>query len=1110
MGVIRLRGRRWITVFSLGLLAGLLPLVAASPAAAATPVFINEIHYDNTGTDTSEAIEVAGPAGTDLTGWTIVLYNGNGGALYDTDALPAGPIPDLGGGFGVVHIIYPTNGIQNGSPDGIALVDNASTVVQFLSYEGSFAAVGGPADGMTSTDIGISQTGSGPVGESLQLTGTGTTYEDFTWALATSTFGGFNSGQTFGDGGGGEEPAAVINEFVLNHAGADTHEFVEVFGPPDTDLSNFTILEVEGDSSGTATGTIDEVIGVGTTDGAGSWVSGFTANALENGTLTLLLVDGFTGAAGDDLDTDDDGILDSTPWTAIVDGVAVTDSGTSDLTYAQPVLTPGFDGGAVTVGGASRIPDGNDDDTAANWVRNDFDGEGVPGFTGTPVVGEAINTPGATNQVFVPPPFSCETPATLTLISAIQGSGSTSPLEGQSVVVEAAVTAVTAGLSGFYVQEEPADDDGDATTSEGVFVFSVPPADLAVGDVVRISAAVTEFETSGGASSLTELSNATVAECAVDPVTITPTVVEFPVASVDELERYEGMLITLPQELVISEYFNFDRFNEIVVALPMPGLDRLFTPTAVVEPGPDAIALAAEHARRRITIDDGRSAQNPDPAIHPGNGDVFDLTNRFRGGDTITGITGVVDDTFGLFRIHPTTYGTYTATNLRPPGPDDVGGRLLVAAMNQLNYFTTLDLGPDICGPSQNLECRGADDANELSRQRAKLLAALSGMDADVIGLNEIENTTGVEVMADIVAGLNDTFGAGTYDYIDTGTIGTDAIKVGFIYRTTTVTPVGAHAILDSSVDPRFIDTKSRPALAQTFEENATGERFTVAVNHLKSKGSDCLDVGDPDTGDGQGNCNLTRTAAAEALVDWLASDPTGSGDPDILIMGDLNSYDKEDPIDAILEGPDDTLGTSDDYTDLVRQYLGEHAYSFVFDGQTGYLDHALANTWLVRQVTGTTEWHINADEPDILDYDTTFKQPAQDALYEPNAYRSSDHDPVIVGLELESFDFGGFLPPIDPDNQPNSRKAGSALPVMFSLGGDFGLDILVYGSPSWQACAGGPEVPAKIQSGLTYDPDSDQYSLVLKTDRAFKGTCQILTVRFVDGTVATVTFEFF
>jgi uncharacterized protein len=162
-------------------------------------------------------------------------------------------------------------------------------------------------------------------------------------------------------------------------------------------------------------------------------------------------------------------------------------------------------------------------------------------------------------------------------------------------------------------------------------------------------------------------------------------------------------------------------------------------------------------------------------------------------------------------------------------------------------------------------------------------------------------------------------------------------------------------------------------------------------VNHLKSKGSDCNDVGDPDTGDGSGNCNLTRTAAAGALVDWLETDPTGSGDDDFLIIGDLNSYDKEDPIDALLAGG---------YTDLVREYEGELAYSFVFDGQLGYLDHALAGGGLVDEVTGATEWHINADEPDLLDYDMSFKQPAQVALFEPNEFRSSDHDAVLVGLD--------------------------------------------------------------------------------------------------------------
>jgi hypothetical protein len=330
-----------------------------------------------------------------------------------------------------------------------------------------------------------------------------------------------------------------------------------------------------------------------------------------------------------------------------------------------------------------------------------------------------------------------------------------------------------------------------------------------------------------------------------------------------------------------------------------------------------------------------------------------------------------------------------------------VGGSLTVAAFNVLNYFSTIDTGADICGPNENLECRGADDAGEFTRQRDKIFAALAAIDADVVGLIEIENHVTDAAVQDLVDGLNNVVGAGTYAYIATGPIGTDAIRVALIYKPATVAPVGAHAVLDTSVDPRFLDDKNRPVLAQSFKENSTGGVFTVAVNHLKSKGSSCDDVGDPDTGDGSGNCNITRTEAAEALVDWLATDPTGSGDGDFLIIGDLNSYDKEDPIDAILEGADDTSVTGDDYTDLIAHFGGEEAYSYVFDGQIGYLDYGLANDNLLQQVTGTTVWHINADEPDILDYDTTFKPPAQEALYEDNAFRSSDHDAVIVGLNL-------------------------------------------------------------------------------------------------------------
>jgi hypothetical protein len=170
-------------------------MLFATSAGAATPVFINEIHYDNTGADADEGVEIAGPAGVDLTGWKVRLYNGATNLAYGVIVL-SGVIPNNCNGFGTIW--FPELEVQNGSPDGLALVNAASTVIQFLSYEGSFVAADGEASGMGSTDIGVSEASGSPLGHSLQLTGTGNAYEDFTWAgSAAHTRDACNNGQTF-------------------------------------------------------------------------------------------------------------------------------------------------------------------------------------------------------------------------------------------------------------------------------------------------------------------------------------------------------------------------------------------------------------------------------------------------------------------------------------------------------------------------------------------------------------------------------------------------------------------------------------------------------------------------------------------------------------------------------------------------------------------------------------------------------------------------------------------------------------------------------------------------------------------------------------------------
>ncbi|MGD8604422.1 MAG: ExeM/NucH family extracellular endonuclease, partial [Anaerolineales bacterium] len=606
------------------------------------------------------------------------------------------------------------------------------------------------------------------------------------------------------------------------------------------------------------------------------------------------------------------------------------------------------------------------------------DGYYVPGFVYRCEDGWRIGpfdlggeTPGYENNCFF---GFCGDPADL--IHDVQGSGFVSPVEGSVVVLEGVVVGDFQGsdqLSGFFLQEESADYDALETTSEGIFVYdSTFGTDVVVGDVVRVQGVVDEYY---DWTELTSISNLLVCGSGATPA---PEPVNLPVASFGELEQVENMLVTFPQSLTATESYTLGRYGE--VALSANG--RLFNPTQVVEPGQPAIDYQAANNLNRIQLEDGSRIQNPAtvPYLAP------DGTLRL--GDTVTDLTGVISYSFDFYELQPTQPVTFTRVNERQPAPDDVGGRVTVASFNVLNYFTTIDDGAWICGPEFDQECRGADSEFEFERQRTKIIEAMVAMNADVIGVIEIENNTSAS-LADLVQGLNDVLGEGTYAYVDTGTIGGDAIKVGFIYKPATVSLVGDFAILDSSVDARFNDERNRPALAQTFMENLSGEMFTAVVNHLKSKGSPCDDIGDPDTGDGQGNCNLTRLAAAEAMTDWLATDPTGSGDPDFLIMGDLNSYAMEDPIDAIQAAG---------YTNLIAEYNGYEEYSYVFDGQFGTLDHALSNPTLTDQVTGVTVWHINSDEPIILDYNTEYNPPE---LYQANAYRSSDHDPVVIGLNL-------------------------------------------------------------------------------------------------------------
>jgi predicted extracellular nuclease len=562
-------------------------------------------------------------------------------------------------------------------------------------------------------------------------------------------------------------------------------------------------------------------------------------------------------------------------------------------------------------------------------------------------------------------------PVAIVRIPVIQGSGDASPFSGQVVTTEGVVSAVFPGLSGYYLQDEAGD--GDVTTSDGIFVFA-PGNTAQVGQRQRLTASVTEFNT------VTELVSPSAVQVLGSDVAIAPADIVLPEAFEGELERYEGMLVRVTSTLTASQNYFQGRYGQVTLSAE----GRMEIPTNRYPAGSaEALALRDDNARRRIVLDDGVTAQNPNPIPFIG------VDNTLRAGDTVTGLTGVVDH--GLitasgsgprdYKLHPTVAPEFSRDNPRTAAPAVVGGNVRVASFNVLNYFSTIDQAGASCFPTgTRSDCRGADSALEFTRQRDKIAAALQAMDADVVGLIEIENN-GQTAVHNLVAVLNAAYGGNVYAAagLPVGGTGGDAIRQAMIYKPAKVAPVG-DAISDTAT------VHNRPPLAQTFAA-ANGERFTVVVNHFKSKSCGDAAGAEADQGDGQGCWNPLRLQQAAALQTFIQQLAAQGGPADVLVIGDLNAYAKEDPVLAL---------TGAGLTDLAAGI--ELHYTYTFDGESGALDHALASAALTEKVSGITQWHINADEPFVIDYNTEFKP--QD-LYAPTAFRSSDHDPVIVGLNL-------------------------------------------------------------------------------------------------------------
>jgi predicted extracellular nuclease len=642
---------------------------------------------------------------------------------------------------------------------------------------------------------------------------------------------------------------------------------------------------------------------------------------------------------------------------------------------------------------------------------------GADGWTGP-----AANSKGAVNPdgSTTPRPASavCDVAPTQE-IGAVQGSGATTPLAGQQVTVRGVVVGDVPGLSGFYLQD--ADGDGDPATSDGTFVASPLAVDL--GDTVAVTGTAQED------SGQTEIGSGSDAAVCTDGTAAdlpAPAPLDLP-ADDAARERSEGMLVRPVDTLTVSEVYGLTRYGELLVSEGGVTLQ----PTEVARPGTsEAAAAVGDNALRSIVLDDARrsgTSTTARPYLSPGT--------PVRVGDQVSFTEPVVlGYGFGTFRLQPadgTADGVFAPQNTRTAAPQAVGGDLQLATFNVLNYFLTFD---------QKIG-RGARNQAELDRQAAKEVAAITALDADVVSLLEIEDTdsTGLTegnadtALADLVRRLNTAAGAPVWSYVplpqELYAVQRDVIRNGIIYRNDVVAPVGAPVgLVDETVW-----TNAREPQAQTFVKD--GDTFTVVANHLKSKSPGRATGDNEDVGDGQGQWNGDRVRQARSVAAFTERLRSQTGDPDVVLMGDFNAYTQEDPID--------TLRTAG-FTDLGSAYDAGR-YSYVFNGRSGSLDHALATPELTAKVTDAAHWNINSVESAAYQYT------GDPALYAADPYRSSDHDPLVIGLDLTER-CQGLVPTIRGTEGDDVLRGTNGVDVVMGLAGD---DVLTGGNGDDVICGG-------------------------------------------------------
>ncbi len=634
-------------------------------------------------------------------------------------------------------------------------------------------------------------------------------------------------------------------------------------------------------------------------------------------------------------------------------------------------------------------------------------------FTLTAAGGATPQACGATCVLPVPPPLNAS-------IAEIQGTGPKSPQRRGQATTRGVVTAAypTGGFSGAFIQTAGSGGPIDLAThraSDGIFVFGSAFANgVRIGDHVEVTGRVVEFQ------GLTEITFPTWTVLDEPAEAVKPAQVAFPLTE-EQKESLEGMLLEPQGDYTITDNYRTNQYGEIGVA---PGPKPFDTPTNVVAPGAPAIAKARQNAAALITLDDGASIDflygspsTPLPWLRPDNevrvGAPVDFTQPV-----------VLDYRNNAWKLQPREHLTAEGDepvrfgSTRTGAPEDVGGQVKLATFNVLNYFSTTGVdyvaGGGTCtfytdregAAVTTNECgtpsassgngpRGAANADSLARQQAKIVNAINTLDADVVSLEEIENSAKLGKPRDtaldtLVAALNAEAGAGTWAAVPSPatvpTTGEDVIRTAFIYKPATLKTVGSSTILD---DPAFVNARAPLAQVFTQVDRPASGTFAVIVNHFKSKGSGS--GADADQGDGQGASNLARTKQASALVAFAADVEKAAGTDKVFLTGDFNSYNKEDPVTIIEEAG---------FVNLAAELTDKETY--MFDGAVGSLDHVFASRAARPTVTGTDIWNINSYEALAREY-SRYNYNAT-ILWDDSPYRASDHDPEIVGFDAARF----------------------------------------------------------------------------------------------------------